>query len=80
MEAMKLGRAAITKTTLDDGKVKSSPSSGCDIPSTMPECCNFTVGFVTDTLDLAGKSKVLVANDTQIFDSLYRHDLLAFAL
>ena len=77
---MKLGRAGIIKTTLDDGKIKSSPSSGCDIPSTMPECRSFTVGFVTDTLDLAGKSKVLVDNDTQIFDSFYRHNLLAFAL
>ena len=67
MEAMKLGRAGIIKTTLDYGKVKSSPISGCNIPSTMPECRNFTVGFVTDTLDLAGKSKVLVDNDTQIF-------------
>ena len=59
MEAMKIGRAGIIKSTLDDGKIKSSPTSGCDIPSTMPECRNFTVGFVTGTLDLAGESKVL---------------------
>ena len=59
MEAMKIGRAGIIKSTLDDGKIKSSRSSGCDIPSTMPECRNFTVGFATDTLDLAGESKVL---------------------
>ena len=77
---MKVGRAGIIKTTLDYGKIKSSPRSGCDIPSTVPECRNFTVGFVTHTLDLAGKSKVLVDKNTQIFDSLYRHNLLAFAL
>ena len=80
MEAMKIGRVGRIKSTLNDGKIKSSPNSGCDIPSTMPECRNFNVGFVTDTLDLAGESKVLVDNDTQIFDSLHRHNLLAFAL
>ena len=41
---------------------------------------NFTMGFVTDALDLAGESEVLVDNDTQIFDILYRLYLLAFAL
>ena len=80
MKAMKIGRAGIIKSTLDAGKIKCSPSRGCDIPSTMPECRHFTVGLVTDTLDLAGESKVLVENDTQIVDSLYGHNLLAFAL
>ena len=70
MEAIIIGRAGIIKSTLDDGKIESSPSSGCDIPSTIPEYRNFTVGFVTDTLDLAGESKILVDDDIPIIDSL----------
>ena len=80
MEGMKVGKAGIIKSTLDDGKIKSFSPSCCDIPSTMPEYRSYTMGFVTDTLNLAGESKVLVDDDIQISDSWYRHNLLDFAL